>query len=80
MTSTSLEELESAIMQLAPPERVRLLERLLASVDQDDEVLASWIVEAERRADALAAGRSHAIPVEEALRSARASLRSEISL
>ena len=41
--STNLEILEAEVMQLAPVERSRLLERLIVSLDSDPEVEAAWV-------------------------------------
>ena len=45
------EELEKDALTLPQPERARLIERLLASLDtsQDEDVEELWIAEAERR-------------------------------
>ncbi|ROZ79556.1 addiction module protein [Ramlibacter sp. WS9] len=75
MTHSSIEELESAALQLPQPQRAQLAERLLASLDEDDEVLAAWVEQAELRADALESGQSVAIPIDEAIAQARAGLR-----
>ena len=48
MTS-SIAELESQALQLAPEDRVSLADRLLASVSADNEVDDAWSQEAERR-------------------------------
>ena len=70
-----LEHLEAAALQLPISDRAHLAERLLASLDEGDEILAEWVAEAERRADALERGETHAIPIEAALAQARAGLR-----
>jgi putative addiction module component (TIGR02574 family) len=73
--SEIVDALEAAAMQLPHSDRVHLAERLLASLDGDDEILAAWVVEAERRLDAVERGETHTIPIEEALAQARAGLR-----
>jgi putative addiction module component (TIGR02574 family) len=78
MTPTDLETLEASVMQLPKPDRVHLAERLLASLgDDDDEILAEWVAEAERRADAYDSGEIQAVSLEEAMRQARAGLLTE---
>lgn len=74
MDASSLETLEAAALQLPRAERAHLAERLLVSLENEDEVLAAWVEEAERRLDALEAGRTRGIPLEEALPGLRAGL------
>lgn len=76
MISSSLEEIEAAALQLAPTERAHLAERLLVSLDEDDEILASWVAEAERRGDAYERGEMEAIDFDEAITQARARITS----
>jgi len=54
--STTLEILEAEALKLAPSDRVRLLERLIASLDSDPEVEAAWEHEADRREALLESG------------------------
>ena len=42
---TTLERIEAEALALSTAERSRLVERLLASLDEDDEVAASWALE-----------------------------------
>lgn len=72
MISSPLEEIEAAALQLAPTDRAHLVERLLASLDDNDEILAAWVDEAERRADAFDRGEIEGIDVDEAIAQARA--------
>lgn len=74
MITTPLEDIEAAALQLEPTDRARLAERLLASLEQDDEILAAWVEEAERRADAFDRGEMVAIDFEESLARLRAKL------
>lgn len=74
MINSPLEDIEAAALQLAPAERARLAERLLVSLDEDDEILASWVAEAERRGDAFDRGEMEAIDFDEAIAQARARL------
>ncbi len=59
---------------LARAERAHLAERLLVSLDEDDEILAAWVEEAERRGDAYDRGEMGAIDFDEAIAQARARL------
>lgn len=74
MINAQLEEIEAAALQLAPAERAHLAERLLVSLDEDDEILAAWVTEAEHRADAFDRGEMSAIDFDEAIAQARARL------
>ncbi len=69
MTPTDLGTLQASAMQLPKQDGVYLVERLLASLDDEDEILEAWIAEAERRADAMESGEVQGIPIEEALAS-----------
>ena len=53
---TQLETLEAAALQLTPAERGHLAERLLASLESDDGILAEWVAEAETRLDVFERG------------------------
>lgn len=74
MINSPLEDIEAAALQLTPAERARLAERLLLSLDEDDEILASWVEEAERRGDAYDRGEMVAIDFDESIALARARL------
>lgn len=74
MINSSLEEIEAAALQLAPTERAHLAERLLVSLDEDDEILASWVAEAERRGDAYERGEMGAIDFDESISRLKAKL------
>lgn len=74
MINSPLEDIEAAALQLAASDRAKLAERLLISLDEDDEILASWIAEAERRADAFDRGEMETIDFDEAIAQARARL------
>ncbi|HEY6327875.1 MAG TPA: addiction module protein [Blastocatellia bacterium] len=47
--AATVEGLEADAMQLSAPERARLIERLIASLDADPEVEEAWAAEVERR-------------------------------
>ncbi len=76
MINSPLEDIEAAALQLTTVERVHLAERLLASLDEDDEILAAWVAEAERRGEAFERGEMNAIDFDEAIAQARARLAS----
>jgi putative addiction module component (TIGR02574 family) len=71
---TTLERIEAEALALSTAERSRLVERLLASLEEDDEVAAAWVLEVERRIDALERGEVTALPVDEVIAAARARL------
>lgn len=71
-------ELEDQVMRLPTRARARLAKQLIASLDQepvDADVETLWIVEAQRRAEELAAQKVEEIPAEQALAKARAVIR-----
>ncbi|MGB4467621.1 MAG: addiction module protein [Azovibrio sp.] len=72
MTNSPLEDIEAAALQLASSDRAKLAERLLISLEEDDEILASWVEEAERRGEAYERGETEAIDFDEAIAQARA--------
>jgi putative addiction module component (TIGR02574 family) len=72
--STNLEILEAEVLQLAPADRSRLLERLISSLDADPEVEEAWEREADRREAELESGSIAAVPGEEAIARLRARL------
>ena len=74
MINSPLEDIEAAALQLAPSERAHLAERLLISLDEDDEILASWVEEAERRGDAYDRGEMGAIDFDESIARLKARL------
>lgn len=74
MIRSPLEDIEAAALQLATSDRAKLAERLLISLEEDDEILASWVAEAERRADAFDRGEMEAIDFDEAIAQARSRL------
>lgn len=76
MPQTPADDSENPAPQLAPDESVRLMEDPPLSLDQNDEILASWIEEAERRADAYERGEMGAIDFDEAIALAHARIAS----
>jgi putative addiction module component (TIGR02574 family) len=72
--NTNLEFLEAEVLQLAPVERSRLLERLIVSLDSDPEVEEAWEREADRREDELESGLIAEVPGSEAIARLRTKL------
>lgn len=68
-----LDEIEREAMALRPKERAALVEHLLATLDDGEDVDAeeAWLAEAERRYQEYRAGRMKAIPADQALAEAR---------
>ena len=63
--ATALEVLEAQVMGLSRPERSRLLEHLIASLDADDVVEQEWNAVADAREDELDGGRAQEVPNDE---------------
>ncbi len=74
MTS-SLIDIESQALRLAPEERVRLADRLLASLSTDPALEAEWAEEATQRLAEIESGAVAAVPVEDAIARVRDSIR-----
>ncbi|MFZ5504126.1 MAG: addiction module protein [Pseudomonadota bacterium] len=74
MTS-SLIDIESQALRLAPEERVRLADRLLASLSPDAALEAEWAEEATRRLAEIESGAVAAVPVEDAIARVRSAIR-----
>ena len=72
--SIPVEVLEIEVLNLAPAERSRLLDRLLASLDPDPEWEEAWAKEVDRREAEMAAGRATWLPGEEVVARLRANL------
>lgn len=72
--NTDLESLEAEVLKLAPADRSRLLERLIASLEADPEVEAAWEIEADRREAQLKDGSARDVPGQEAIARLRARL------
>jgi len=73
---TAFEEVMSNAMKLSPRERVRLAQRLVASLDEQSDagVEPLWAAEAARRLEELRTGRVQGIASAEAFRKAREAL------
>lgn len=65
---TSYEEIETSVLHLSLPDRSRLVTRLLASLEEDDDfpVSDAWRKEINRRVDGIDSGRSVLVSHEEA--------------
>ena len=71
---TTLEILEERAMTLTVSERAALAQRLLASLDDDQEIDDAWAAELDRRIAAVESGEMKTIPIAEALAQVRATL------
>lgn len=70
--STLVDELSQRALELPPEERVRLAERLLATVHEvDPEVETAWDEEIRRRLVEVDSGTAKLIPAEEVFAEAR---------
>ena len=76
MITTPLEEIEAMALQVSASDRSHLAESLLASLSEEDEILAAWIEEAERRADAYDRGEIETVDFDESIARARARIAS----
>ena len=65
--STTLEMLEAEALKLAPADRSRLAERLVASLDEDEEIEAAWDTVADAREAAIGASSEGVLPLEAAM-------------
>jgi hypothetical protein len=72
--STNLEALEAEVLQLAPADRTRLFELLIASIDTDHELEQAWAREADRREAELESGAVVPVPGPQAVDRLRARL------
>ena len=65
--TTMLETLEAEVLKLPVSDRSRLLERVFASLDTDEELDAAWDAVADKREAEFEAGEVVPVPVEEAI-------------
>ena len=63
--SRTLESLKAEVMSLAPAERARLLDQLIASLDRDAETEAAWDEVALKREGEIESGSVKGVPLEE---------------
>ncbi len=72
--TTNLEVLDAKALKLAPADRSRLLERLIASLDSDPEVEAAREQESDRREAMLASGTASEVSGSDAVNRLRSKL------
>ncbi len=65
--STTLESLQAEVLRLAPKDRARLLDRLVASLDVDTEAEAAWDAIAAQREGELETGTVQPVPLDAAV-------------
>jgi putative addiction module component (TIGR02574 family) len=65
------DQLEQEVLKLPTGQRARLAERIIASLDAEAEIEHEWLAEVKRRDAELDTGAVEAIPMEDALTSAR---------
>lgn len=63
----TIDQLEKEALSLAPAERARLAQRLIASLDADEAIEQAWYDEAERRLTAMESGKLAEIPANEVM-------------
>lgn len=63
--SLTIESLQAEVLRLSPADRARLLDRLIASLDQDAEAEAAWDAEAECRDTEMESGTVKAVSFQE---------------
>ena len=66
--ATRLQSLEVQAMELSPEERVKLADRLIASVFHEYDIEEAWASEVERRVSEIEACRVQLIPAADASR------------
>lgn len=69
--SQSVEHIEAQALALSAEERVRLADRLIASVFEDEAIESAWSAEVEKRIADIEAGRAELIPASQAIVRAR---------
>lgn len=69
------EVLEAEALKLGTAERARLVEHLIASLDEDSEIEEAWAAEVERRIEAVETGSVQLIPAADVVAQARATLK-----
>jgi hypothetical protein len=65
--ATRLEILEAEVLQLLPADRARLLDRLVASLDVDQDHEAAWDAMADLREHELESGAAQAVSLDAAV-------------
>ena len=74
---TSLTEIEKAAKELPSKDRALLVERLLATLDEGEDIAAeeAWLVEAERRYEQYKSGKIGSKPAHQVFEDAKNSLK-----
>ncbi|MBD5803122.1 putative addiction module component [Azoarcus sp. Aa7] len=67
--------LEAEALKLGATDRARLVEHLIASLDEDTEIEEAWAAEVEARMEAIDTGAVDLIPATDAIARARAALK-----
>ena len=67
----TVDQIELEALKLPAPQRARLAERLISSLDDESEIEKEWLVEVRRRDAELDSGEAEGIPLEDALSSVR---------
>ena len=67
----STEQIEQELLKLPASERARLAERLIASLDEEEDLDQAWLVEVRRRDREIDSRAVEALPVEDALKTLR---------
>lgn len=65
--STTLEILQAEVLRLPSPDRARLLDRLIASLDADTEAEAAWDALADEREGEMESGGVQPVPLDVAI-------------
>jgi Putative addiction module component len=78
--SRTLEQIEDEVLRLPEESRVRLMERLLSSFQEqagseEEGIARAWVDEAERRDDEMSSGREEGLPAQEVISKLRSSRR-----
>jgi putative addiction module component (TIGR02574 family) len=73
--SQSVEDLEAQALSLSAEDRIRLADRLIASVFEDEAIESAWSAEVERRIEDIEAGRASLIPASQSIARARDALK-----
>ena len=73
--ATPVEVIEAEALQLPVSERARLVERLIASLDAEQDVETAWMSEIERRHAEIESGSVSLVPMDEAMRRLKAEFR-----
>ena len=66
---------ETEALKLEPEERVRLANRLIASVLDEAEIEEAWAAEVEARVSAIESGRADLVPAADAIERARSAIK-----